>query len=998
MFIRNGIKSILRERGRTALFSLLIILLTLTMILSLGVLLYSKAVMAACDEAYRTIALVEYMGGEYPDPDEPDAAVRAVAETLNDDTVLSISGVNAWTSGNTEFASLEGYSRHIGTIPYRNKAVIVVNNFSDLIVQWAKLDENRVSYYVCNLNTAIYSKSGDEGIFIDILVNESGFTPEKEKSYVLNGSFVDLTGTLNSVGCYPTNGLAVFKVESFIATDEIPYVEYTSDEEIPDVFFDAAEQYRTMNNYVRVIPCRDVNDVNEFHQNELQLLEGEMPNPETPYSCVVSFDIANKLGLKIGDAFTMNELIGTENDRYMLTPSGKAQSYTVSGIIKDSYDHNGTVWAIDDNADTHLFGYLLGTVSLDNEKADEAVAELKAILPENLRITLLDQGYGNAVHVFRDVERTSTNILLICSFGTVAILMLFAFLYVGRQHVTVKIMVSMGTPSRKIATWFLSGTLVICGISAILGTVTGILLQPTVLSMISEIATQENEEILWYSETVIGVMKQTVFDPRVPTWPNLFAVPVIVVLAMLFCLWFLRTARKGGTNKRGKSKVRVPRGKTSALKLRGFGFASLSVRRGGLRSFIVPFISLVLTVIVLFLGGVYQGWQKKLDDASENMRIDGMVVSLNGRNYSNLVLSVNNLRTLMNTEGLQNVSVSFGYHYWLPEDEQGFSHGTYGREHRLDWIASQPEMVALNSLSAATQFYYVDSAITWLDGWDESALTEADYTPFRKRSDEKAEEKLIPVVCGSAFLEDHNLSLGDTFDCFVQVQFSSSTLKEIPLNVLVIGSYVQQGGKSQIFAPLACHVPVSLLEREVEKSVIDQWSSFTFGTCRFDLPSAEELGGVRQALRDQGFSYVGKASRNRTTIVLRDADFLRLTENMERNIAMGKIMFAVISLLIVLLGFIISWLMIFARKREFALMRGFGVKKWRVFSSFFLEQALLCLVGCLAGCSILLWLYEGGIAQPLSVIAYLVCYLLGATISILIIGRTNLMELLTVRE
>ena len=119
---------------------------------------------------------------------------------------------------------------------------------------------------------------------------------------------------------------------------------------------------------------------------------------------------------------------------------------------------------------------------------------------------------------------------------------------------------------------------------------------------------------------------------------------------------------------------------------------------------------------------------------------------------------------------------------------------------------------------------------------------------------------------------------------------------------------------------------------------------------------------------------------------------------MERNIAMGKIMFAVISLLIVFLGFIISWLMIFARRREFALMRGFGTKKRRVFSSFFLEQALLCLIGCLVGCTALFWLYAGGLAQALAVAAYLVCYLLGATISILIIGRTNLMELLTVRE
>ena len=60
MFIRNGIKSILRERGRTTLFSLLIMLLTVTIILSLSVLLYSKSIVAACDEVYRSVALVEY--------------------------------------------------------------------------------------------------------------------------------------------------------------------------------------------------------------------------------------------------------------------------------------------------------------------------------------------------------------------------------------------------------------------------------------------------------------------------------------------------------------------------------------------------------------------------------------------------------------------------------------------------------------------------------------------------------------------------------------------------------------------------------------------------------------------------------------------------------------------------------------------------------------------------------------------------------------------------
>ena len=85
MFIRNGIKSILRERTRTTLFSLLIMLLTVAMILSLSVFLYSKSMLAACEEAYRSIALIEYMGSEYPSEDEPDEAARAAAKELSKD-------------------------------------------------------------------------------------------------------------------------------------------------------------------------------------------------------------------------------------------------------------------------------------------------------------------------------------------------------------------------------------------------------------------------------------------------------------------------------------------------------------------------------------------------------------------------------------------------------------------------------------------------------------------------------------------------------------------------------------------------------------------------------------------------------------------------------------------------------------------------------------------------------------------------------------------------
>ena len=55
-------------------------------------------------------------------------------------------------------------------------------------------------------------------------------------------------------------------------------------------------------------------------------------------------------------------------------------------------------------------------------------------------------------------------------------------------------------------------------------------------------------------------------------------------------------------------------------------------------------------------------------------------------------------------------------------------------------------------------------------------------------------------------------------------------------------------------------------------------------------------------------------------------------------------------------------------------------------------------IGCRIGSLALFALYAGGLTQPLTVAAYLICYLLGTAVSIKMIGKTDLMELLTVRE
>ena len=1048
MFIRNGIKSNLRERGRTALFSLLIVFLTVTVTLSLSLLMYCNSVLEACDKEYRSIALVEYMGSEYPNTDEPDPAARAAAEKVTDDAILSLPGVRGWTRGNTSFGTTEGYERRIAAGPYGNRAVLVVSNFSAPVYQEAEWDEegnpiiteDTFYYHTCLLNTILYSRNGRENTFVNIMTGSSGFIPEKGKTYILNVAFVETSGSSQQVGTYPMNGLPTFRVEFFLEADDLPYKEYKKGEEVPLVFTEAAKQYSVMNDFVYVVPCKDVRDVYAFQQNEIQLVEGAMPDPEEPLSCVISQDISQSLNLVVGDSFDLEELKGKENDRYYLNPTGEKKTYTVRGITAESLDHFGTLWVIDENADSYLFGYLIGTCSLANDTAVETVDALQEMMPEQVRVTLLDQGYGNAVQPFREVKSTAVNVLLVCSAGALAVLLLFAFLFVGRQSETVKIMVSLGTPGRKIALWFISGILVIAGGSALVGAVLGIALRPTLLRIISENIEKIRGSVdaLWYSETSLGVVKETSFEPQVPLWPNILAALGILILALLFCLLFLRMARKSGTRKQGKSRVHVPRGATTTFGGGGLRFALLSIRRGGLRSLVVPVVSLMLTVTVILLGGVYQSWQNRLSQAVEETSIDGMVVSLNGRYYSGLSLSIDSVRSLMEVDDVRDVSVSSGNLYWLEGDMPVFGTGEFAQMHRQDWIARQPELVALNALAAAKEFYYSDPAVTWLSGWDESMLSETELTSIyiQKRvvghkepqKDEALEDEagseaeecssaeaqavpgpddeVVPAVCSSDFLESHKLSLGDTFS--VMIQYEDVSWYGYPMEVSIflkaVGSYVQQEGKANIYVPLSFHIPKEFLKGEREIEGMNTYIShrlfdrLSFRTCRFRLASARDLDGIRTRLKEQGFSAVGHLSRNRTTLLFRDAAFLKLRESMERNIAMGRVMSTGISLLVVLLGFIISWLMTFSRRSEFALMRAFGAKKFRVFTSFFLEQAILSFIGCLIGCLALIPLYGGGITQPLAVGAYLVCYLVGTVLSIWIVGKTDLMELLTVKE
>ncbi len=1015
MIVRNGIRSNLRAKGRTALFTGMILVLTLVMVLALGVRLYCDTALAQFDKSYRSIAVVEYMGAEYPDRDEPDPSARAASSAIDDGAIRAIPGVNAWYRDCHTLGTVDGFIRLGNDMPYKNRGVIVVTHLSPKYSMDVGYDPNgelgivpsdQVDYYTGIVSRSIYSYTGKENIFVSILPDFVPDDVDYGDLYVLHGTFVDG----DQLGIH--NGMEAFLAMKFPDSDASPVARLEPGEEPGELFAQAAEHYRAINNYVHTVTCGNLNDLWEFHQGVIYLQEGKMP--ERPDECVISGDLAVKMEIPVGGKLDYTAFSSAENDRYDVELTDRHQSLTVTGIANENTEYTAYIWQQADAPLTRLYGYRIGIASLDNAKSVEAVMAMESIMPENVRVSLLDQGYADAVEPFVSLQSTATNVLLLCAVGTVSVLVLFALLFVGRQNETVRILVSLGTPRRKIVLWLLSGALVISGSATLLGGVLGLLGLPAVFRRIQTRVSGE-KELLRFSETLVSTVKTADIKVDTPVWPLALTIAGIILLSLLFCLLFLRTAYRGGTLRRGKSRVRVPRGKTSVFGSGSMRYAVLSIRRGGPRALLVVAVSAVLTLVIIILGGVYRGWETQLDEALHKTQLEGQVTSTDGRFFSGLTVKISTIHKLMSLDDVGDVYVSIRDVYWMPEDIPAFGEGTFAQERRQDWIDAQSELVCTNNLKGAKEFYFTEPVIQWVDGWDESCLADDSYpTIFGALLGIETDKELAPypAIVGDEFMESHHLTPDCEFTCMMRGNRSLGD--EIPVTLHIVGVYHQTGSRAHIYLPLSFFAMPDVVfgEEPPEGSsygfrygrwTVENYRAYIYDfymmeSCRFTLTSASHLEESRQALDEAGFGWPGHLGDNRTALVLRDASFVKLTENLGRYLSMGRVMLGLIFGVVALLGFIVSWLLISGRKREFAIMRGFGVRRMQLFLSFFWEQALLCILGCAIGCLALVHFYAGGPLQLLVLGGYVLCYMAGCAISVVLIAKMNLMELLSTRE
>ena len=996
----------LRAKGRTRLFALLILILTLALVLGVGIWTYCEQLLSRFEETYTSIVLAEYMGENYPDENVADEQARAAAAALDDEAVSAVEGVKLWERTDITLASLEGYKRTGLNSSYEgNYGVLVASNLFNM-------DNGSCSGRIYQV---LYTNEGKEGVFslFDFGETDLSFSKGTGKKYLLHGKFIQVDSSNR-----------MFVVTDFYEGCETkPWLELSGDDDpalTDSLFTQMAEYYRMVNNAVKVVSSDDIAALEVFQQSTLYLEDGRFPKIGESGVCLLSGATAEQMGVGVGDTINISMLKSSANDRYALTKTDDDRVLKIVGVTNKQSDYSGVIWVskAEGGFSSELFGYELGRAVLDNDLAVQAVATLESLMPDQVRLTFYDQGYSAAVKPIRDLCSTAIVLTIATACGALAVLFLFAYLFVGRQRESVKVMSSLGTPKGEIRLWLLSGATLIALTASAIGTVVGYLSLNGVTALALLLAQKVFSVDILYSNAALGVIREA---PKVAGISILYAIAVgavVFLTAIVFCLAFLRQARREDTLKKGKTKVRLPKGKTSVSGKGAMRFAMLSAKRGGWRSGVVPAAVLVLTILIGMLTVSAAGWSDQLNELYENSTVEGQVVSLNGRNATKLNVSASEARKLWKSGFLSDISLSLGWNYWLDDEIPKFGSHPEGIESRNGWILNQPMLSAANSISAIHEFYYTDRPeIQWLDGYDESFLDDTEIRSICYSLGGIDEiDFSYPALAGKAFMESHDLELGDEIEVMIRMSLSSndaSTTVDFPVTIRFVGSFQQIGKKSNLYVPIRFWFDPEWLSSEEElmregellpnlyvtKYNMNKfcYSNTTFKTCRFTLSSAYDLEAFKNFLSENSYSQVGKINRNRITILMLDQEFTETLSGLKRYITFGSILFPVLFLAVGAIGFIISWLMINGRRMEFAILRGLGASGRRVFETFFIEQAILCILGCLIG-AIILTVLSPSLIIWFATAVFIVCYLAGCAFSIRAVGNVKLIELLSERE
>lgn len=399
-----------------------------------------------------------------------------------------------------------------------------------------------------------------------------------------------------------------------------------------------------------------------------------------------------------------------------------------------------------------------------------------------------------------------------------------------------------------------------------------------------------------------------------------------------------------------------------------------SVKRRKVANLITVGISIMLVILLNLYFGSIRSYEKQLEDLARSVPIYCQVTNLSGTLGNGLFISDRVVDGLQQSDHVKDLSCMT----FLMAGEGDFDSADYARHLNL-YIAGASSAESVGELT--NDMISMDS----------------------ERINEFFASDRMECIVSEKVLEKRNWKIGDCIllKCYyygAESEFNKLELHSMNgvVEVGIVGSMEDISGKTNAIGTDI------IMPFEAVRNIYRQFElPFFADTVTFHVNDPLDLNAFKEDMKNIGFMEISPDAKDSYTgfaLVVRDADFIASATDLKHSIELMHSFFPVVCVLVILIGYVVSYLSGNSRREEYALMRLQGVKKIKGSMLFLLEQMILVLIGNLAGDVIIALVSPSFFAMAAVNGVLLVAYVIGASAAYIRMGRGSVVYLLSVQQ
>ncbi len=356
-----------------------------------------------------------------------------------------------------------------------------------------------------------------------------------------------------------------------------------------------------------------------------------------------------------------------------------------------------------------------------------------------------------------------------------------------------------------------------------------------------------------------------------------------------------------------------------------FSYIICSIKRRKAANLVTVGISIMLVILLNLYFGSIRSYQTQLSELSENVPIFCQITNLNGTMGNEIFVSETYVEALEQSAHVKDLS----YMTIFMAGEGDFKEIGYSKYLNL-FVAGANNVEALGE------------------------MTHDMFSMDAQSLDELLASDRMECIVNENVLKKRGWKVGDRITLKCYYYDPSSEFRKIQIHPMggtvemtIAGTMEETLGKTN-----AMQTDIVIPGRTSQNLFAQFGLKFFADTVTFHVKDPMDLNGFKEEMQEIGLKEIipeADTSYTGYALVVRDADFIASATHLRHSIELLQAFLPVVCILVLMIGYVVSYLAGNSRREEFSLMRLQGVKKFPAAFLFLTEQLILVLTGNVVG-------------------------------------------------